>query len=97
MNLIANAVFFITLCNYAVTHRFIFENLDLYDRIDAWKAVQEYCNGKTLTNFCSNAHLKLVMDIVRKKKAEMEEKRKLKQMKNDILNELIKIITAASS
>ena len=93
MKLLLNILLMVIVCSQCGAHSFQLENLNFLEKLDVWAAVQEYCNGRSLRNFCSDAHLQMVYEIVRKKKSEMENQRKLKKMKNEIVKDLIRIIT----
>jgi hypothetical protein len=59
------------------------------DNPEVMHAVNVYCIDKPRKNFCSDVHLQMVNSIL------IEKKRQLKQMKNEIIKDIFKIILSS--
>ena len=92
MKLILNVLLILFCAHQISCNSFPLEIVDLYGKVDVWNSIQEYCNGKH-KNFCSNDHLDILLKIVNQKKEEIEKKRQMKRIKNEIMKELNRIIT----
>ena len=63
--------------------------LKYIDNPEVMRAVNVYCFDKPRKNFCSDAHLQMVHSILD------EKKRQVKQMKNELIKYIFKIILSS--
>jgi hypothetical protein len=55
------------------------------------EAVKNFCNGKSITNFCSPEHLKLIFEVEKKRREQLEMERQMKRMESEVAKKLAKM------
>ena len=56
------------------------------------EAVKNFCNGKSITNFCSPKHLKLIFEVEKKQREQLELERQMKRMESEVAKKLAKML-----
>jgi hypothetical protein len=55
------------------------------------EAVKNFCSGKSITNFCSPEHLKLLFEVEKKRREQLEMERQMKRMESEVAKKLAKM------
>lgn len=64
------------------------EKIQPYIDIDFATEVKRFCDDKPKTNFCSQNHIEMMLEIERQRLAKLELARQLKRMKNEIIRKV---------